>query len=45
MPGLHHAGNPVAASGWVSPMKRIMMRMKKAGNSAVMVRMPESGSP
>ena len=26
-------------------MKSIMMIMKKAGNNAVIVRMPESGSP
>ena len=44
-PGLHHAGRPLAASGWVRPMNRIMMIMKNAGNNAVIVRIPESGSP
>ena len=45
-PGLHHAGRPpVAASGWVRLMNRIMMIMKNAGNNAVIVRIPESGSP
>jgi len=45
VPGLHHAGRPVAPSGWVSPMNRTMTMMKKAGKRAVRVRMRESSLP